>query len=139
MNYLDIIPTDEFCLTTCPTSLVTLFSIIIALILYFRSINRYQFTSFEQAYHYYSNAIQKTYYKGLIILGIILITPIPAAFTGVTVLILSNIVPWQEFWLSVGYWLTGSYFTNSLVVTLALVLLSPKLEKKKIIIPGLIS
>ena len=73
----------------------------------------------------------------LYLLGIILLTPIPSAVTGVTILILVNELSWTLFWLSVGYWILGNYFVNSLVVTLALMLLSPKLTNKDFIISGL--
>ena len=56
------------------------------------------------------------------LLGIILLTPIPSAVTGVTILILANELSWTLFWLSVVYWVLGNYFVNTLVVTLNLMI-----------------
>ncbi|MHA1712610.1 MAG: hypothetical protein ACTSW4_00995 [Candidatus Ranarchaeia archaeon] len=72
------------------------------------------------------------------LLGVILMTPIPSAMLGLTVLILSNTISWTSFWLGFGYWIAGAYFTNSLVVSLALPLLSPLMEKKGLITRQLI-
>ena len=75
----------------------------------------------------------------LFLIGGILITPLPSALIGMTVLTLSNIVQWTSFWAGFGYWVSGAYFTNILVVSLALPLLSPLLTKKHLIILGVIS